>query len=337
MKKPTLGDVSSSNFVSSQLSIPVPAFPVSVLPAEVRELVEAGAASLGAPPDLIATPLLANAGAAIGRTRSIVLKVGFEQWPVLWTVIVAPPGSVKTPSLNLARHALDEEQRIAHERYLAEKATDETELGQWQDRERGDRGPRPERPVMEHFFSTDSTVEAVAQMLQGSAGFSFTHDEIISFVQAFDAYRSGRGGDRQRWLSMWRPAPLKLDRKSQEPIFIPRPIVCVAGGCQPEMLTMLADEAGRRDGFLERFLWSYPDIEVGGWTEATVSASQKQAPRVQGVVATPPCAGESRCSLSASAGVFHPRVLRGRVLSARATAARSSAECRDRSVPLGKY
>ena len=59
--------------------------------------------------------------------------------------------------------------------------------------------------------------------------------------------------------------------------------------------------------------------------------------RVQGVVATPPCAGESRCSLSASAGVFHPRVLRGRVLSARATAARSSAECRDRSVPLGKY
>ena len=59
--------------------------------------------------------------------------------------------------------------------------------------------------------------------------------------------------------------------------------------------------------------------------------------RVQGVVATPPCAAESRCSLSASAGVFHPRVLRGRVLSARATAARSSAECWDRSVPLGKY
>ena len=36
--------------------------------------------------------------------------------------------------------------------------------------------------------------------------------------------------------------------------------------------------------------------------------------------------------MSASAGVFHPRVLRGRVLSARATAARSSAECRDRSL-----
>jgi hypothetical protein len=35
--------------------------------------------------------------------------------------------------------------------------------------------------------------------------------------------------------------------------------------------------------------------------------------------------------------VFQPRVLRGRLLSARATASRSSRECRAWSVPLGKY
>ena len=42
-------------------------------------------------------------------------------------------------------------------------------------------------------------------------------------------------------------------------------------------------------------------------------------------------------SSRASAGVFQPRVLRGRVLSARATASRSSREWRARSVPFGKY
>ena len=43
------------------------------------------------------------------------------------------------------------------------------------------------------------------------------------------------------------------------------------------------------------------------------------------------------CSSKTSAGVLQPRVLRGRLLIARATACRSSADHRERSVPLGKY
>ena len=59
--------------------------------------------------------------------------------------------------------------------------------------------------------------------------------------------------------------------------------------------------------------------------------------RVQPVDATPACWSNSRCSLNASAGVLHPSVLRGLVFSACATASMSSADQRDRSVPLGKY
>ncbi len=46
--------------------------------------------------------------------------------------------------------------------------------------------------------------------------------------------------------------------------------------------------------------------------------------RVQPVVATEPYASDDRCSRSFSAGVFQPRALRGRLLSAFATAASSS-------------
>jgi len=49
------------------------------------------------------------------------------------------------------------------------------------------------------------------------------------------------------------------------------------------------------------------------------------------------CWRETRYASSASAGVFEPRDLRGRLLSATATASRWSRECLDRSVPLGKY
>src|SRR3981081_3547982 len=45
--------------------------------------------------------------------------------------------------------------------------------------------------------------------------------------------------------------------------------------------------------------------------------------RAQGVVATVACWSERRWSSRASAGVFQPRVLRGRLLSAAAEAARS--------------
>ncbi|TXS64154.1 hypothetical protein EAO76_39860 [Streptomyces sp. sk2.1] len=59
--------------------------------------------------------------------------------------------------------------------------------------------------------------------------------------------------------------------------------------------------------------------------------------RTQSVVATPASGVKSRCSLRASAGVFQARVLRGLLLSARATASSSLASHRDRSVPFGKY
>ena len=59
--------------------------------------------------------------------------------------------------------------------------------------------------------------------------------------------------------------------------------------------------------------------------------------QTQGVVATLVCQAELRSSSKASDGVFQPRVLRGLVLSASATASRSSLECRDSWVPFGKY
>ena len=46
---------------------------------------------------------------------------------------------------------------------------------------------------------------------------------------------------------------------------------------------------------------------------------------VQSIVATPACCSKRRCSSNASAGVFHPRVFRGRPLSMVATASISSA------------
>ena len=75
-----------------------------------------------------------------------------------------------------------------------------------------------------------------------------------------------------------------------------------------------------------------PAHRGGSYITATAAARQ-----IQVVVATGCLLADRRSSSSASAGVLHSSVLRGRVLRAVATAAISSALCTLRSVPFGKY
>ncbi len=92
----------------------------------------------------------------------------------------------------------------------------------------------------------------------------------------------------------------------------------------------------RRDG--PDAVGSEDIVERAGELAVAVTNQEPRCPaRVQGVVATLPCWIKNRWSLRASAGVLQPRVLRGRLLRAAATAARSPAVCLLRSVPLGKY
>ena len=58
---------------------------------------------------------------------------------------------------------------------------------------------------------------------------------------------------------------------------------------------------------------------------------------IQSVDATPSCSSDCSCSANTSAGDFQSRTFRGRLLTASATASRSCAVQRERSVPFGKY
>ncbi len=261
---------------------PVP-FPVAVIPAPLRGLIEEGAKAHGVPPDFIAVPLLALAGGAMGRSHGIEIKPGFVEFPHLWVAIVAPPGTGKTPAQATARRAIDELQDDARDRYeqdLADYEAAQAELAEWHASKKGDRGPKPEisaKPRIEAVFTTDATTEAIAAALQVSPGFTFIRDELVGWVKSYDAYRSGRGGDRQTWLSMWSAQPIKVDRKGADPIYVTKPVVSVVGGVQPAMLAQLAEEAGRQDGFIERILFAYPAAHPAPWTEAFVRKATHEA------------------------------------------------------------
>jgi hypothetical protein len=267
--------VSSVSSVSSQpYSLSV--FPLDVLPAAARALVAEGAASLECPDDLVGVPFLAIAAGVIGNRYAVELKPGYVQRAILWIAVIGDPGTAKSPAQAITQACIDVLQREAHERRARELEVYQRELATWTTGEKVGRGERPTAPAdEEHFFTTDSTLEGLARMLGASEsitpGFVLIRDELAGWVLSFDAYRSARGGDRQTWLSMWAGMPFKSDRAGRDSIYVPEPAVSVCGGIQPDVLPSLGAESGGRDGFNERFLFSYPDAAPMRWTDSFVS------------------------------------------------------------------
>lgn len=286
---------SISGFSVPQLLDPLPAYPVEALPEIAGEYVSTSSRTMSCPPEMVGVPLLTYAGAAVGNTACLSLRPDWDVFPILWTAVVAAPGTAKSPADQAARRGLHALQLEAKARYDDELAQYKKDLSAFKEgartkKEKSDHilgmrvkgGPdgktqiinapvppdeEPERPKLEHFWTADATIEAVGAMLADSVGLAMCRDEILGWTNAFDIYKGGHGSERQAQLSSWSGVPLKIDRKGADTIFVPNPVCCVTGGIQPDVLHELAVEAGRRDGFLERFLFSIPQTSVSRWCE----------------------------------------------------------------------
>ncbi|GAG45810.1 unnamed protein product, partial [marine sediment metagenome] len=161
-------------------------FPVAVLPEPVRSYVAEGAEAIGCDPSYVALPLLAALAAAIGNTRCVQLKATWTEPSVLWTAIVGPSGTQKSPAVDLALRPMRDMQQAA----MAKDGT--------------------------RYLCSDITVEAIAELLEANPrGLLLCRDELSGWVASFDAYKQkGRAGDTAHWLEMHRAGPVIVDRKT---------------------------------------------------------------------------------------------------------------------------
>ncbi|QDU20736.1 DUF3987 domain-containing protein [Urbifossiella limnaea] len=254
---------------------PVPPFPLAVFPPKVADYWQAAAAALAVPPEYVAAPGLAVVGAAAGRSRAAQIKSSWSEVPLFWTAVLAPPGSTKSAALKMARAPLLKAERVWQRTYRGELSVFDTEmdrhksrLKEW--REQGCEGEPPSpprRPTLRQAVLDDATTEAVARVLaDNERGVVVLKDELSGFVRGMDQYRGGRGADRQFWLSAWAGAPAKVNRVKDHaagPLVIPHPFAAVAGMMCPDSLAELRGENrhgdAAADGFLDRFLFAYPD------------------------------------------------------------------------------
>lgn len=213
-------------------------FPTETLATPVKDFVEQSAASLPVAADIIALPCLVALGTAIGNTRVIRAKDGWQESAALYAAIIADTGSMKSAALGKATEPLK----------AAQTATKRT-------------------------WVADTTVEKLGQLLsENKRGLTIVLDELMGWVKSLNQYRNGKGGDREFYLSAWSGSDLAVDRKNLEaPIIVHKPFLSVAGCLPPDRLHELEGGVGE-DGFIQRFLFAWPSPVPAGWTDLTISA-----------------------------------------------------------------
>jgi hypothetical protein len=258
-------------------------FPVDALPEPVRGFVTAGAQAIGCDPSYLALPLLTALAAAIGNTRRIQLKRGWNAPAILWVAMVGESGTAKTPAFKLVIRPVRERQRKALERYAdaiqeyeAALVHYEKALAEWKRNKKSADDPpeKPEAPQAERCIVSDTTVEALAPLLLANPrGLLLARDELAGWIGSFDRYAGGKGGaDAAHWLSMHNGESIIVDRKTGIPrtIYVPQALVCVCGGIQPAILHRALGTEHRESGLAARLLLTCPPRRAKRWTEADI-------------------------------------------------------------------
>jgi len=274
---------------------PYKTFPVEALPAPLKGYVTAAAKAINCDPGFVALPMLAALAACVGTTRRLYLKRAWKEPCVIWAAIVGSSGTIKSPAVDAGvaplrlRHAddLSRYQKAIedHEKVLIEY---ERAKDLYKKNKSEEIPEKPRDPACIRHIVSDVTIEGIAPILhENPRGVLLERDELAGWVQGFDAYRGGRGGDVAKWLEMHRAGPVQVDRKTgNRMLYIPRAAVSVTGSIQPRVLARVLDEENLANGFAARLLTCAPPKRVKVWTDADIdeATSERYSATVGGLL-----------------------------------------------------
>jgi hypothetical protein len=196
------------------------------------------AKSLPCSDELVAVAVLVTLGSAIGNSRIIRVKHGWDEPASIYAALVAESGSMKSPALDKAIRPMTEMQTV-------ERRT----------------------------WTTDTTMEKLGDLFaKNPHGIMIVRDELIGWVRSCNQYRDGKGSDRENYMSAWSGADMVIDRKGEElPTIVHKPFLSVLGCLPPDRLRELEGGNGE-DGFIQRFLFTWPRPVPVRWSDDIVKA-----------------------------------------------------------------
>lgn len=245
-------------------------FPIDVFPKPVRQIITATNESLNFPIDFIGASILYAVSVAVGNTHRIELMKGFDQNAVLYLAIVGRAGTNKSHPLSFALKPIEERDNLKFQQWQHEKQEYDRVVS-LSKKEREQQGiAEPKKPVWEQHLVTDFTPEALTEIHKfNKRGIGVYVDELASWFKNFNRYN--KGSEEQFWLSNFNSKPIRVNRKTSDPSYIPLPFIPVIGTIQPGILNELAKDR-TENGFLDRLLFVFPDeLKKSYWSENEIN------------------------------------------------------------------
>lgn len=257
-------------------------FPLDALPEPFRRFSREAAEALQVDPASVALSLLTVAASAIGGSRRLAAKDGWNVPSILWTAILQPSGSLKSPVRRTIFRWTKERQEMLFRQYRLERERYEADLAEYEKQRRewlrdGESLPPPEKPkepAQHRVWVQDITIEKVAALLaQNPRGFLLAADELGAWFGSFDRYARTRGADVNLWLPLYNGEEVLVDRKTGENIYARHGYLSILGYIVPETFRRICGPQYLENGLVARFLLVNPPPMVKQWTEAAVNDS----------------------------------------------------------------
>ncbi len=245
-------------------------FPLEVFPPEVQQIIKDTNKNLNYPIDFIGSSMLFATSIAIGNTTKVEIKKGFQEGAGMYMAIVASPGTNKSHPLTFALQPIIEKDKKSYRHYEEQKKEYDNFFG-LPKKERDPELEEPVRPFWQKHIVSDFTPEALTEVHKyNKRGIGVYVDELAGWYKNFNRYTNG--SEMEFWLSVWSGKPISIDRKTNEPVFIPLPYISVGGTIQKGILNLLAKDSRTQNGFLDRILFVMPDsIQKTYWNEAEIN------------------------------------------------------------------
>lgn len=242
-------------------------FPADCFPGKIENAINATNATLGYPKDFSGASILVNSSAAIGNTILVELRKGFRQTATIYAAQVGRPGTAKTPATYFWMAPLIEKDKEHYKQYKKD-VEQYDQLSSLSNKELEAQGlPKPVKPELIKTIASDFTTEALVYVHNHNPrGLLVYSDELAGFFKNLNRYNNG--SDQEFWLSNFSNKPIITDRKGSAPIFIQHPFISVLGSIQPAILDEMGKGGRNQNGFIDRFLFAWPDdLKVNQWSE----------------------------------------------------------------------
>jgi len=232
-------------------------FPVDVFPSPFYEFITECCNALNFPIDYTGTAVLLAVATIVGKSAKLKVKGSWYEFPAFFSAIIGNPGANKSHPLDKSFEPIINIDRLINEKNKAENFEYEQYLALSKKDKKGI--PPVEKPKVVKSILHNFTPEILHQRLaDNKRGCAIVSEELATFFENMNNY--SKGDQISTYLSFWSNKGTSIDRVSMPvPLFLPDPFLNIIGSLQPRVLPKLFTPGKSDNGFLQRFLFAFPD------------------------------------------------------------------------------